>query len=589
MRFCRSIGLLAGAAFPIIAFPMSVTLAPSTPTSAPVGTVVTWTATVSGASSGTLWYRFRAHAIGQDFQMLKDFGPDTSVDWTAADHNGLYQIETTARNTETGEIASTLVYYKMQSRVESGQPVVTPTSHPLVYMYSAPPCPAGARMKVQYTDPDNVVHNTPYQYCPEGLSMNFYLGGLRGQTQYSVRHIVDTGDEFRKGPVLNFMTQAARQDLVSQTVLLKPATQQSGILLQAATASVPMATDLNGNVIWYYPGRPDFNAVGPFLLLTPDDGGYFWGAIMSPIVDRTQQRLRKYDLTGMTVLETNAARISEQLAAMGKRPIGAFNHEARRLPGGKIAVLASDEQIVTDVQGPGQVDVLGTMILILDENLQVVWAWDAFDHLDVARMSTTGDYCPFGGCPTLFLAAKANDWIHANSLQQTPDGNLLLSLRHQDWVIKIDYLNGEGSGKILWRLGKGGDFQNASADPNAWFSHQHDAKVLRDNKTVLLFDNGNLRNIADPNAHSRGQAIELDEQNHVASLTLNADLGAYGSAMGTAQKLPNGNFHFNIGVMSDSTSLAIEVDPSGQPVYELHVAAPEYRSFRMSDIYTAVN
>jgi hypothetical protein len=416
--------------------------------------------------------------------------------------------------------------------------------------------------------------------------MNFYLGGLKAQTQYSVRHIIDTGDTFLNGPILSLTTPEARTDLPAQDVILPPSPIQSGILLQATIASNPMATDLNGNVIWYYPGNLDFNVVGPFVLLSPDRGGYFWGTFLNTAGDQSQQILREFDLTGRTVLETNAARVNEQLVAMGKRPIGAFHHDARRLRDGKVAVLGSVEQILTDVQGAGPVDVLGEMIVVLDRNLQVVWAWDAFDHLDTKRLSTTNDTCPFGGCPPLFLAASANDWLHGNALEQTPDGNLLFSSRHQDWLMKIDYANGEGSGEIFWRLGKDGDFQLNSTDPSPWFSHQHDAKFLPDNETIILLDNGNLRRLADPAANSRGQIIHLDEQNRTATLTLNADLGDFSAALGSAQQLPDGNYHFNLGVLSDATSTALEVNAAGQPVYELHVAAPEYRSFRMSDIYT---
>jgi hypothetical protein len=51
------------------------------------------------------------------------------------------------------------------------------------------------------------------------------------------------------------------------------------------------------------------------------------------------------------------------------------------LPDGKILALASTEQILTDVQQPGPVGVIGDTILVLDRDLQVLWAWDAFDHL----------------------------------------------------------------------------------------------------------------------------------------------------------------------------------------------------------------
>ena len=106
-------------------------------------------------------------------------------------------------------------------------------------------------------------------------------------------------------------------------------------------------------------------------------------------------------------------------------------------------------------------DVVGDIILVLDSNLQVQWAWDTFDHLDPHRLATLNETCAAvsGGCPPIRLAALANNWTHGNSVQLTPDGNILYSARHQDWVIKIDYRNGKGTGDILWRLGKDGDFQ----------------------------------------------------------------------------------------------------------------------------------
>ena len=216
---------------------------------------------------------------------------------------------------------------------------------------------------------------------------------------------------------------------------------------------------------------------------------------------------------------------------MGKRPIGAFHHEARALPGGKILVLASVEQMLTGVQGPDPVDVLGDMIIVLDSNLQVLWTWDTFDHLDVSRRAVLREVCP-GGCPPLYLAASANDWVHGNSVQLTPDGNLLYSARHQDWIIKIDYQNGAGTGDILWRLGKDGDFKIVSSELLPWFSHQHDPQFLTDNTTLMLYDNGNTRWVDDATAHSRGQVLQVDEQNRTVKLLLNADMGVYSFALG---------------------------------------------------------
>jgi hypothetical protein len=231
------------------------------------------------------------------------------------------------------------------------------------------------------------------------------------------------------------------------------------------------------------------------------------------------------------------------------------------------------------------VDVLGDMIIVMDTNLNVVWTWDSFDHLDPARMATLGDTCQAGNCPPTYLAAAPNDWLHGNSVQETPDGNLLYSARSQDWIIKIDYERGQGSGAVLWRLGKDGDFAIDSSDPYPWFSHQHDPQFEPNSSTLTLFDNGNVRNSMNPAATSRGQVLQIDEANRTASVLLNADMGQYSFALGAAQKLPNGDYHFAIGFLPDGTSTDVEVDASGNIVYALHVGAPEYRSFRMRDLY----
>ena len=138
------------------------------------------------------------------------------------------------------------------------------------------------------------------------------------------------------------------------------------------------------------------------------------------------------------------------------------------------------------MQGPGQVDVIGEMILVLDRDLQVEWTWDAFDHLDVSRKATLGEVCTpgAGGCPPFYLSDTANDWLHGNGLQLTPDGNILFSARHQDWVLKINYDNGQGNGDIMYRIGKDGDFRILSSDPSPWFSHQHDPNFEADNTTL---------------------------------------------------------------------------------------------------------
>ncbi|MCC6391595.1 MAG: aryl-sulfate sulfotransferase [Bryobacterales bacterium] len=562
---------------------MSVSLAPSVPPPVSVGAVVTWHPVVSGAAEGTLWYRFRVRRMGEDFSMCRDYGPESQFDWTASEHEGTYEVEVAVRDLDTGDAATASALYQVLPLAGSA-PVLGNTNHPLVLYYSAPPCEAGSRMRVEFHGPDNHTQTTSFKACREGLTMNFYIAGLQGKTAYVVNQVVDTGSAIVRGPDLTATTGEVTLGFAPYSVI--QGTSQTGVLLQSALEQPSLATDLNGNVIWYYVGNISF-------LTRPESGGLFWGIYENPGGDPSHQIVREFDLAGNTLLETNAARINEQLTAMGKRQISGFHHEARRMPDGRILVLADVEQVLTDVQGPGPVDVIGDMILALDKDLQVVWTWDAFDHLDTSRTATLNETCKAvgGGCPPFYNAAVANDWLHGNSLQLTPDGSILYSARHQDWLIKIDYANGSGSGDVLWRLGKDGDFAIESVDPYPWFSHQHDANFdFADPSKLTVFDDGNVRYASDQSAHSRGQVIELDQENRTAKMVLNADLGAYADALGSAQLLANGNYHFDVGWIRGTNgepdcSRSLEVDALGNVVYGIEAATPEYRSFRMPSLY----
>ena len=64
-----------------------------------------------------------------------------------------------------------------------------------------------------------------------------------------------------------------------------------------------------------------------------------------------------------------------------------------------------------------------------------------------------GRDCNGTPCPVL----GAVDWLEENAVSwSAADGNLLISLGNQDWVIKIDYGRGRGDGHVIWRLGQGG-------------------------------------------------------------------------------------------------------------------------------------
>src|SRR5215471_439654 len=348
MRRIPFILALTLAAAALLPAQISVTLTPSQPSPVALGAIVTFTASASGANLGAPSYRFRARLSGAAFRTIVDYGPNSSLSWTTIDHEGSYEIEVTARSGDLTQTAAASVIMAMNSLVTQIAPVITPTANPLVFLYSAPPCPLRQMLSVRFTSPEGSVQSTPSRPCT-GFSMNFYLAGMRPQTQYSVQHLVASDTSITTGPMFSLLTPSLTLPAPTTSLLTSSVATVDGILLQSPFVSGAIATDLNGNVVWYYTGNITY-------VTNPVTGGTFVGLAENPTQDPSQQFVREFDLAGITLAETNAARINEQLLAMGVHPINGFHHDAGKLPNGGYLVLADSERILTDVQGPGPVD-----------------------------------------------------------------------------------------------------------------------------------------------------------------------------------------------------------------------------------------
>jgi len=355
----------------------------------------------------------------------------------------------------------------------------------------------------------------------------------------------------------------------------------------------PLATDLAGRVVWYYDDLSQSGFTNTYAAdsLVPGGTVLVLGGDRYAPRSGAQNVLREIDLAGNAVRETNIDAVNAQLAALGYKPLLGFTHDAQRLPNGGTAVIGITERTVTIKGHP--TNYAGMTIVVLDDNFQVAWAWDAFDHLDVNRGPILGEILNRGDTNPISVAVPklpAVDWLHVNAVSWSPaDGNLVLSIRNQSWVIKIDYRNGGGDGHVVWRLGKDGDFTVSSTDPSPWFSQQHNAHYI-DDSTLILFDNGDTRQASHPNADSRGQVWTLDEQTMTATLVVNVDLGNYSFALGAAQRLSNGNYCFTSGVPAPNfNGQSIEVRPDGTKVYVLEINRSFYRSFRVRTLYEGTN
>lgn len=190
---------------------------------------------------------------------------------------------------------------------------------------------------------------------------------------------------------------------------------------------------------------------------------------------------------------------------------------------------------------------------------RVLWQWNALDHI---RLKAT-----YLGKP----GSKPYDYLHMNSIQQLPDGNLLVSARHTSAVYEIS----KQTGRILWTLGgKHSTFRIAAS---AGFHWQHDARMQGDG-TITLFDNGEGPYPAE--SQSRALRIRLNYKRRRATLAR-----AYvhrppllSQSQGSVQPLSDGNTFVGWG----STPYFTEFGRGGRQRFDAHFGPPlqSYRAFR---------
>ncbi len=560
----------------------------------PVGTLVAWNVTLGeGQPVENVVYQFSVRGSDGVWRMARDYRHLSLFAWTTL-KEGTYTIRVTAKDLTTGETTTAELPYTFMPIVIGREPAVSATTHPLIALYSTRSCvfPNGG-VRVRFRERGGLFwHKTPWMPCQLGRSMNFYVTGMRAGSNYAIREEVFTGLRIVPGKLLPFTTGKPPADFPTVQPII-PADRNSslyeGVLLQTSGLSpqmhrAPFATDLIGRLVWYNPLLTVNPQPGAFLL-RPLPGGTM---MMTGDTQEITQLLREVDLVGNILRETNVMALNEQLEAIGQDPIRGFHHDMIRLPNGHTLTFAYVERMMADVQGvEGPVNVMADMLIDLDENWQVAWVWNSFDHLDIERRAVMNERCLSRiFCGPLINHPTANDWTHSNTIDYVPeDGSLMLSMRHQDWLLKINYADGAGDGSILWRLGAEGDFTAVSDDPWPWFSHQHQAHYISADR-IIVYDNGNTRCATQPApCHSRGQVWRLDETARTATLEFNEDLGLYSNAFGSASVLSNGSYHFTSANFDTRKSESLELKPNGDAVTNLETDAVIYRSFRVNSLY----
>jgi arylsulfate sulfotransferase len=472
---------------------------------------------------------------------------------------------------------------------------VSATANPQVAQYTIT-APAGVNVLVQFGPDTSYGLNTWAVTAPAGGgAVSILVAGMRANSTYHMRAVFQSNTTSVFNDADHSFTTGTYPagELPSITTSTTPGmTPQSGVELLAmiTVSGLPMlqtvVTDLSGNVLWAYVPPPSIGFPNPVKLIP---NGHFLVNFSGEPTDGTNSTIQEVDLTGQVIWQMTAGQLNAALAAATcsgcNITVVGTHHDFALLPNGHLIVLASTQQTIS-----GTV-VTGDVVIDLDQNHNPVWLWNEFDHLDVNRH------------PMLWP-----DWTHTNAVVYSPsDHDLIVSIRHQSWVVKIDYNDGQGTGNILWKLGYQGDFtlQNGT-DPVDWFSAQHDANVMSSNSSgvfqMTLFDNGDQRvldssmTLCGPTTtpcDSRVPILQVDENAKTATIEWVDKLAPiYSFFGGNSRLLANGNLEFDECAANTTNSGQIyEVTQTTPPpiVWHMGIAGQyAYRGFRIPSLYPGV-
>ncbi len=397
--------------------------------------------------------------------------------------------------------------------------VVSPTNHTQVAAYAIT-VPRDAQVAVAFEAPGQPVRHTWVRPTPAGGGeVSILVAGMVPFTTYQLRAIIEFPDgatfiDAVKPFTTGGLTPERTPDISvtqSDVLLPNPGVQLWNLNGRGETNKVQaVITDLGGNVIWFH----DELTFGPWPMRLLPNGNFL---VNDSAFTANASSVKEIDLVGHTIRQIDSLQINDKLIEQGLEPVADFiHHDVIVLPNGNWMLLTSFPQVFTDLVGfEGQkIGVQIDALVELDENLDPVWIWSALDHLDINRHPFSDPDPP-------------NLWTHGNAVVYAPaDGNLLLSLRQQHWVVKIDYQDGHGTGEVLWRLGLEGDFNLLNAGPEGWQYAQHFPFILDQHSDVFrlaLWDNGNFRVVGDQetggacnrsagvDCYSRAVIYEIDE------------------------------------------------------------------------------
>jgi arylsulfate sulfotransferase len=553
--------------------PVSVAVSPQS-TAIATGQTTRFTAAVTNDTTGVIWSA-TAGTIDADGNYA---APSGTQSMTAT---------VTARSKkDPTKSASATIHVTAPGQVSA-------TGNAQVALYSISPGAPG-NVSVQFGLDTNYGLTTWTQPAPQGDGpVILFVAGMKANSSYHLRGVVQFSDGTQFLDADQTFTTGSLSSAQMPTITATTTagmTPQSGVelldlLTFSTTSSSPLVvTDLSGNVLWSY--NSGLFLANPFKLLP---NGHFLINYSTGDVDGGNSVLQEVDLAGTLIWQMKAADLNAALAAATcagcNITVVGTHHDFVLLPNGHLILIASTQQNISGTT------VTGDVVIDLDPSHHPVWLWNEFDHLDVNRQPM--------GFP---------DWTHTNAvIYSADDGNLIISIRHQNWLVKVDYANGMGKGDILWKLGYQGDFTlMGGTDPTDWFYAQHGPSFVTKNTTgkfsLALFDNGNDRVFApgvtcgtggEPTClYSTVPILQIDETARTATLVFNPMAPTYSIFGGNAGVLKNGNVEYceaagGPGVAADLYE--VTQDGSAQTVWQMQITGQyAYRGQRIPSLYPGV-
>jgi arylsulfate sulfotransferase len=579
--------------------------------------------TAGGDGTVTITPQYAAIAAGQTFQFSAKSSNGGAIQWSVSgggsiNQSGNYSAPSSVSQSENVTITAALSSNPTKDFATAVMAVIKPgamacpelTGNPQVAQYTVY-LPAPGKVGVEFGQDTSYGRDT-WQLrtpSPNGGQVQLWVAGMLGKTTYHMRGhaILDNGAVFND---LDQTCTTGTPPSTSAVTATTIGTPQPGIemwnTVQPANDAQVFATDLNGNVIWTYSyAHTQADLVQGAQLLPNGDVLMvisFLSSLNLPNEGSLIDEVREVDLAGNTVRSVTVADVDKKLASMPNLHdaqgttynFKSFHHDVVVLPNGHWVILADYAKGYSNLQGiSGSIPVLGDAIVDVDANGNPDWVWNAFDHLDVNRH------------PMNFA-----DWTHANNmLYSTDDHNLLLSMRHQNWIIKIEFLDGAGSGKVMWRLGEGGDFKlEGGVDPTDWFYAQHGMNYVTANTTgvwrMVLMDNGNDRMFPSGSVncnpfkpplpstcYSTMPVLEINENAMTATIVKHYEPGpsSFSYFGGNAEPLANGDYEVTFAA-TPKGGLVQELDPTTlQVVWQgATPGASQYHVLRWPSLYPGV-